>query len=227
MSQPHGLQRATSSARFSPRLAPPGCERTASQREPLRGCFATWCTSVRCRFPRVEDSVSQPLLRHCGAEAEPVPVGIDERHLASVPLRVAERLRRPNATAANLAKQSIDPPLTLYLGIWFILNQTSRDAKNVTLNQPGRDGGRSERSNHPLLRAAGSFSDPAAHAVWVSPVRRRRRGPPPLHQTCPGARLLAARNPGAARLAGPTQRCLRCRRAENQTEDRRRPTEDP
>src|SRR5881628_125438 len=204
MSQPHGLQRATSSARFSPRLAPPGCERTASQREPLRGCFATWCTSVRCRFPRVEDSVSQPLLRHCGAEAEPVPVGIDERHLASVPLRVAERLRRPNATAANLAKQSIDPPLTLYLGIWFILNQTSRDAKNVTLNQPGRDRGRRERSDHSLLRAAWTLPHPAAHARRLPAVHRRCRSAPPLHQARPGARFFAARNrgaPGPARAA--------------------------
>src|SRR3989454_12725397 len=41
------------------------------------------------------------------------------------------------------------------------------------------------------------------------------------------ARFLVAGDPGVARAARPARRSLRCRRAENQTEDRGRPTEDP
>src|SRR5213594_2576732 len=51
-------------------------------------------------------------------------------------------------------------PLTLYLGIGSILNKTSRDVEDVTHHQPGRDGGRSERSNHTLLERRGLVPTP-------------------------------------------------------------------
>src|SRR5712691_11669019 len=93
-------------------------------------------------------------------------------------------------------------------------------------HRSGRGRGRREHPDDPLLRAAGALSDAPAHAGRLSPIRRGRRGAAPLHQARAGPGLLVEGDPGAARFANPPRRRLRYGRAQDQSEDWTRPTED-
>src|SRR2546422_2066584 len=135
--------------------------------------------------------------------------------------------RPPRSTLFPYTTLFRSPPLDHipWYKVYLVL-EPQGELKNGADHRPGRGRGRREHPDDPLLRTAWPLSDPAAHSGWVSPVRRRRGGAPPLHQARPGARFLVAGDPGVARAARPARRRLRCRRAENQTEDRGRPTED-
>src|SRR5881409_2836315 len=201
MSQPRGLQRTTSNARFSPRLAPPAWRKNIPATGAVAGLFrycngtarfgtapamSRWCNSVRCRFPRLEGGLSQPLLRHSSAEPKPVPVGIDDRHLASLPLRVAGRLGWRNATAANLAKQSIDVVHheirgASGLAVAAVLGQEEREAVASELGKDGQAGLESMlpiHSESQAIHVEGTRPLPVGHSQLGEDSLTHCEGPP-------------------------------------------------
>src|SRR4029077_16681715 len=117
-------------------------------------------------------------------------------------------------------------PFTLYLGTMAILQKLRSRNRDAADHQPGRHRRRRERADDPVLRTAGSLPVTATDAIGLSTVRRGCGRALAFHQARAGPGLLLEGDPGAAGFTHPPRRRVRYGRAQNQSEDWTRPTED-